>query len=48
MPIALAPECEASEYEEQGRFHFFVDLGLKWIGLIVRYQGWLELRTSVL
>jgi len=46
MPIALAPECEGCEYEEQGRFHFFVDLGLKWIGRIVRYQGWLELRTA--
>jgi hypothetical protein len=47
MPIALAPTCEAYEYEEQGRFHFFVDIGLKWIGRLVRYQGWLELRASV-
>jgi hypothetical protein len=46
MPIALAPVCDAYEYEKQGRFHFFVDLGLKWIGLVVRYQGWLELRAS--
>ena len=46
MPIALAPECVACEYEAQGRFHFCIDLGLKWIGLIVRFQGWLELRTS--
>jgi hypothetical protein len=45
MPIVLAPACVACEYEAQGRFHFCVDLGLKWIGLIVRYQGWLELRT---
>jgi Domain of unknown function (DUF4166) len=42
IPIMLAPKCEAYEYEEQGRFHFFVDLGSRWIGLIVRYQGWLE------
>jgi Domain of unknown function (DUF4166) len=47
MPIALAPKCEAYEYEERGRFHFFVGIGLKWIGLLVRYQGWLELRAAV-
>ena len=46
MPIALAPECDVHEYEKQGRFHFFVDLGLKWVGPIVRYQGWLEPRGS--
>jgi Domain of unknown function (DUF4166) len=41
MPIALAPVCDVYEYEKQGRFHFFVDLGLKRVGLIVRYQvGW--------
>jgi Domain of unknown function (DUF4166) len=48
MPIALAPKCEAYEYEEQGRFRFSVDIGLKWIGRLVRYQGWLELRTPAL
>ena len=47
MPIALAPKCEAYEYEERGRFHSFVGIGLKWIGLLVRYQGWLELRAAV-
>jgi hypothetical protein len=36
------------EYEDQGRFHFFVDVGLKWIGLLVRYQGWLELRPNIM
>jgi NAD(P)-dependent dehydrogenase (short-subunit alcohol dehydrogenase family) len=46
MPIALAPECDVHEYEKQGRFHFFVDLRLKLLGLIVRYQGWLEPRAS--
>ena len=48
VPIALAPKCEAYEYEETGRFHFFVDIGLKWIGRLVRYQGWLELRAPTL
>jgi hypothetical protein len=47
MPTALAPKCEAYEYEETGRFHFFVDIGLKWIGRLVRYQGWLELWAPV-
>jgi hypothetical protein len=46
MPLALAPVCDACEFEEQGRFRFFVDLRLKWVGLIVRYQGWLRWRAS--
>jgi hypothetical protein len=46
MPIALAPVCDVYEYEKRGRFHFFVDLGLKWVGPIVRYRGWLEPRAS--
>jgi hypothetical protein len=42
MPLALAPACDARECEEDGRFRFFVDLRLRWVGLIVRYQGWLQ------
>jgi hypothetical protein len=45
MPLALAPACDAYEFEELGRFRFLVDLRLKWVGLIVRYQGWLQRRA---
>jgi hypothetical protein len=43
MPLWLAPSCEAYECEEDGRFRFFVELRHRLTGLIVRYQGWLEL-----
>jgi hypothetical protein len=42
LPVWLAPVCEAYEFEEDGRFRFFVELRNPLIGLIVRYQGWLE------
>jgi hypothetical protein len=42
MPLALAPACDAYEIEEDGRFRFFVALRLRWVGIIVRYQGWLR------
>jgi hypothetical protein len=44
MPLALAPACEAYECEADGRFRFFVELRYPLIGLIVRYQGWLEVK----
>lgn len=43
MPRWLAPACEAYECEEAGRFRFSVELRYWFIGLIVRYRGWLEL-----
>jgi hypothetical protein len=42
MPLWLAPACEAYECETDGRFRFFVELRYRFIGLIVRYQGWLK------
>jgi hypothetical protein len=46
MPVWLAPACVAYESGEGGRFRFFVELRYRFIGLIVRYQGWLELRRE--
>jgi hypothetical protein len=46
MPLALAPACEAYECEADGRFRFFVELRYPLIGLIVRYQGWLEVKDQ--
>jgi hypothetical protein len=45
MPLWLAPDCEAYEDEQDGRLRFFVELRHRFVGLIVRYQGWLELRA---
>jgi hypothetical protein len=42
MPLWLAPACDAYECETDGRFRFFVELRYRFIGLIVRYQGWLK------
>jgi Domain of unknown function (DUF4166)/Saccharopine dehydrogenase NADP binding domain len=41
LPRALAPIGAAYESVEQGRFRFYVEIKLRLIGLIVRYQGWL-------
>lgn len=42
LPRFLVPGGNSYEYESQGRFHFHVEVCLPLIGLIVRYQGWLE------
>jgi hypothetical protein len=44
MPPWLGPRSEAFETVENGRFHFEVEIGHTWTGLIVRYRGWLEPR----
>jgi len=41
LPGALAPHCDAHESERDGFFHFDVAISHRWIGLIVRYRGWL-------
>jgi hypothetical protein len=41
LPRALAPIGDAYESAEDGRFHFDVEIRLRWIGLIVGYRGWL-------
>ena len=46
LPIWLAPVGAAHERVEDGRFRFDVEIRLRLIGLIVRYQGWLVLRAA--
>ena len=41
MPMWLAPRSRACEYEEDGKFHFLVEISHALTGLIVRYRGWL-------
>ena len=41
MPMFLAPRTPAREWEEQGRFHFDVEIGLPLVGPVVHYRGWL-------
>jgi hypothetical protein len=41
LPLALAPIGQSCEFVEHGRFNFYVEIAHTWIGLIVRYQGWL-------
>ena len=41
LPVALAPRGDSFEYAENGRFHFHVEIGHPFTGLIVGYKGWL-------
>jgi hypothetical protein len=41
MPRFLWPRIKASEEEREGRFCFDVEIGLPWIGRLVRYRGFL-------
>ncbi len=41
LPLALSPLGNSSEYVEDGKFRFHVEIKHPLIGLIVRYQGWL-------
>jgi hypothetical protein len=45
LPLSLAPRGDAYEFAEKGRFHFHVEIGHPFTGLIVRYRGWLVPRT---
>jgi hypothetical protein len=45
MPLALAPRGNSYEFAQDGRFHFHVEIGLPFIGLIVAYRGWLVPRA---
>lgn len=42
LPLFLAPKSRASEWDEDGRFHFDVPIALPIVGLMVHYRGWLE------
>ncbi len=46
LPSALVPNGIASEREENGRFHFDVDIAAPLIGSIVHYRGWLVQRGA--
>lgn len=41
LPAFCAPGGTTYEFEEDGRFHFHVEISHPWIGLLVRYRGWL-------
>lgn len=45
MPRFLSPGGDAFEYEQDGRFHFDVELKAPLIGRLVRYRGWLVPET---
>jgi hypothetical protein len=42
LPLALAPTGETYETVENGRFTFNVEISHPWLGLVVRYRGWLS------
>ena len=41
LPRALAPGGNTYESADGDRFHFHVEIAHRWLGLIVRYRGWL-------
>jgi hypothetical protein len=41
LPAFCAPGGTTYESVENGRFHFHVEISHPWIGLLVRYRGWL-------
>ncbi len=41
LPRFCWPRIRAAETEEEGRFRFDVEIGLPWIGRLVRYRGFL-------
>jgi hypothetical protein len=41
LPLWMAPRSDSYETEQDGRFHFHVELSHPFTGLIVHYQGWL-------
>ena len=41
LPSALWPRIVASEWEEEGRFRFDVEIALPVLGRLVHYRGWL-------
>lgn len=45
LPLCLAPGGDSYEYAEDGRFHFHVEIGHPFTGLIVGYRGWLVPRA---
>ena len=48
MPLFLAPRGNAYEYENEDRFHFSVEISHPFIGLMVRYRGWLIPKNDII
>jgi hypothetical protein len=46
LPTAWAPGGNSYEFEENGKFHFHVEIAQPFIGTIVRYRGWLVSRKE--
>lgn len=46
LPLWLAPWSKSFETVEGDRFHFNVAIGHRFVGLIVRYKGWLQPATD--
>jgi hypothetical protein len=44
MPRWLWPTLAAKESEEAGGFRFDIDIGMRWIGRLIRYRGWVRAR----
>ena len=43
MPRTLMPKSQTfEEVGKDGRFRFDVSISLPWVGLVIRYRGWLE------
>jgi len=42
LPARAFARVVAREYEEAGRYHFDASATLPWIGLLLRYRGWLD------
>lgn len=42
LPRLLCPGGDVYEYEQDGRFHFHVDMKAPLFGRLVKYEGWLE------
>jgi hypothetical protein len=42
LPASAFTRVVAREYDEAGRYHFDASATLPWIGLLLRYRGWLD------
>jgi len=45
LPMWLCPRSDSYETVEDGRFRFHVEISLIGVGLVIRYRGWLVLRS---
>ena len=46
LPALLRPNVMARERSLNGRHHYFVRVGLPFIGMLIEYEGWLELQKQ--